>query len=151
MMVQKLSFWKQQQTTELLVRWLWNSSRIRWPQNSYAICLVYPNCLALKAISLWTMVEAFFLEAEIVANLHLFPFPGDEFYTQNLLSNCCWHKYSPSISRIFLIYPNCLALKAVSLWMMVEALKCAFFLKTASSRSGLCALVGWLAASAGWR
>ena len=34
----------------------------------------------------------------ISANLHLFPFQEDEFYTQNL-SNCCRHTYGLSISR----------------------------------------------------
>ena len=35
------------------------------------------------------------------SKLHIYPFPEDEFYTKNL-SNCCRHKYGPSISRIFL-------------------------------------------------
>ena len=37
---------------------------------------------------------------QISANLQLFPFPGDEFYTQTL-SNCCRCKYDQSISRFF--------------------------------------------------
>ena len=39
---------------------------------------------------------------QISANLLLFPFPGDEFYTQNL-SNRCRRKYDPLISRFFKI------------------------------------------------
>ena len=37
---------------------------------------------------------------QLLANLQLFPFPGDEFYVQNVWNHCrC--KYDPSISRIF--------------------------------------------------
>ena len=49
-------------------------------------------------------------------NLHLFSLPDNEFYALNL-SNCCRHKYGPSISRflrsnfkqVFDIRPNCVS------------------------------------------
>ena len=38
---------------------------------------------------------------QISANLHTFPFPEDEVYTQNL-SNCCKHYCGPSLLQFFL-------------------------------------------------
>ena len=56
-----------------------------------------------KIISLDYFMSYFMSFSNLIsANLQPFPFPGDEFYTQNL-SNWCRCKYDSSISRIFFI------------------------------------------------